>query len=352
MRPSRVIAASAAAALTLFTLSACADAPTDGEKTDGPVSPLTPYYDAAYGTGVDTEAQQKEWDEQQAKIEQAVAVCMTEQGFEYTPVPVEPQSSVDVGADDGAEDWNPDEKAWVEQWGYGIVDWPGREEMTDDSYAEESSTEGASDDPNLAYYESLSEGEQTAYDEALWGPSVNEEILPGESLEYDWKQSGCSGKASHDLGLDADSMPDLSEFEGLLARMDELSKDMPDAPEVAALDGEWAACMQESGHAGFTTQTSAWDSIAAELDEFFPETDEASPDAASEELPDLSPESNPEIAELQEREIELALADLSCREQTSYQEEYQRITFAKEQEFLDANRAELDAMKLAAEQAN
>ena len=49
-------------------------------------------------------------------------------------------------------------------------------------------------------------------------------------------------------------------------------------------------------------------------------------------------------------EVELALADLDCREETDYTDRSTDIARDAEQQFVDDHRSELEAMKAAAEQ--
>jgi hypothetical protein len=352
MRSSRALTVSAAAVLIL-TLTACTDAPS-ADDTASVDTPLTPYYEALYGSEADYEQMQEDQEAVEAKIQEKIAECMTEEGFEYTAVVPDSGNVADMSSSDGDADvWKPDDRKWVEKWGYGIVDWPGREE---DEAAEQELAEDVSDDPNYAYYDSLADGERAAYDEALSGPLLDEEVYDDPDYEYKWEEGGCYGRASHEVeGDDAGEDP-LLEYQDLLARMSEIWEVTENDPETVALDAEWATCMSDAGESAFDSPYEAQESISADYQELSPTPvdpgpEDASVDAAGVEEPDLSPDTNPDVAALHEREIVLALADLACREQSSYADEMQRISIAVEQRFVDENKAELEAMKLAAEQA-
>lgn len=342
MRLLRPLAACAAAALIL-TLASCADAPPDSDEIAD--TPLTPYWEALYGGEGDMEQMQKEQDELQVKIEEKVAECMTEQGFEYTAV--DPASWEDIemsGSDDDV--WDPDDKKWVAKWGYGITDWPGRDDEGESQGAEEE----APDDPNSTYYESLTDGEKAAYDEALSGPMLSDEEYADPNYEYKWEDGGCYGKASHEVESDGEE-DELTKYEDLITRMNEVWEDVQSDSRVATLEAEWSSCMSDAGESGFEAQFEAQDSISSDYAKLNPTQGDPGPEGENAEEIDTSPETNGEIGALKEREIELALADLECRENTSYYDEYEKISVAVEQEFVDANKAELDAMKLALEQA-
>lgn len=343
MRLSRPLAACAAAVLTL-TLASCADAPSDtGEMAD---TPLTPYWDALYGGEGDMEQMQKQYEEVQAKIEEKVAACMTELGFEYTAVVPDLGADVDMSTSDDV--WDPDDEKWVAKWGYGITDWPGRE---DEEQQREEFGAGPSEDPNFTYYESLTDAEKAAYDEALSGPLLSDEEYADPNYEYKWEDGGCYGKASHEVEGDGEE-DELAEYEDLITRMNEVWDDLQSDPRLATLEAEWSTCMSDAGESGFDEQFTAEESISAAYALFNPNQGDPGPDGENAPEIDTSPETNAEIGALKEREIDLALTDLECREKTSYHQEYEKISAAVEQEFVDANKAELDAMKLALEQAN
>lgn len=59
---------------------------------------------------------------------------------------------------------------------------------------------------------------------------------------------------------------------------------------------------------------------------------------------------DPKLVTVKDEEIELALADLDCREKTDYTAVHKKVQDALEQRFIDDHRAELDALKADAEQ--
>ncbi len=56
------------------------------------------------------------------------------------------------------------------------------------------------------------------------------------------------------------------------------------------------------------------------------------------------------MAALGEEEVELALADLGCREETDYRQKAQDIQFELEEQFIADHESELEALRAAAEQ--
>ncbi|MBQ3360298.1 MAG: hypothetical protein IJG47_15545 [Microbacterium sp.] len=291
-------------------------------------SPLEEYLASVYDSSLSEEAQEKERKALDAKFGEVLVKCMKEQGFEYYTVETEDIAEAEI-------DWRPDDRDWVEKYGYGTFENPAFGE------AEVEQTEP---DPNFAYRDSLPESARAAYDLAYSGPDnpVDENGQP--LVDYDWKQEGCNGLANHEV-FDAGE-PDP--YADLQARIDEVQRgwDM-DRPEMAELNGEWSACMSEAGESGFGMPFDARASIS--------EADPLNIKPAPGEDPDdvESPsEDSPEMKALREREIELALIDLDCREKTEYAKKSQELQYAAERQFIEDNKAELDEFKLAAEQAD
>ncbi|KJQ54826.1 hypothetical protein [Microbacterium sp. SA39] len=335
--------AAVAASVLVLALAGCSGTRSDAEL-DYKDSPLSKYLEAAWGGDLSPEEQQKEFAETQRKVEKVVAECMAGEGFEYTPVNAD--GSAAVGEADVV--WEPDKREWVEKFGYGMVVSPFTESTEEDAPA----------DPNEEYVESLSDSEEAAYYEVLYGPVPDEDAVDAETYEYDWKTSGCQGKAQHEV--QGEDPWQGGEFAGLLTKMQELWSESQDSPEMAALNKKWAACMTDAGEPGFTAQADAVQSI---LDEQNALMEAAAPGESGDAEGDdsvsgeeSSPESeaiaeSPEMTALGEREIELALVDLTCREKTSFKEKSLEIQFALEEEFIADNKAELEAFKAAAEQS-
>lgn len=94
--------------------------------------------------------------------------------------------------------------------------------------------------------------------------------------------------------------------------------------------------MADAGEPGFATQQEATDSISQELNAYYENQTEYIED-------------DPALDELGEREIALALVDLDCREKVDYRAQYQKVTYALEEQFVADHKAELDAFKADAE---
>ncbi|SCX41046.1 hypothetical protein SAMN03159343_1083 [Klenkia marina] len=334
MRTRRLTATLAAFGTAAVVLAGCSSSPEKGDDAAAEQeSPLSEYLSAVWGGDLSPEEQQAQYDEQNRQIEETVADCMVEQGFEYVP------NTSNGGSISTSEDvvWEPDDREWVEQWGYGAVDNPYNDQPTseEDEYV----------DPNADYVESLSESEQTAYYEALNGPQASEEdqaAMEDGTYEYDWTKSGCYGAAQHEVYEEGDPTQS-EEFKPLMDAMNQLWEQTTSDPAMVELDAAWSACMEAAGHGGFATQSEAQNSIYDEQNKLYE-------DAAPAEGEEYVEPDQAAMDALGEKEVELALADLDCREETDYRQQAQDIQFALEEQFIADHKSELEALKAAAEQ--
>lgn len=358
-----------AAAALIVTLAGCTGSPTDTASDAPPTDrdltsddmPLNAYRDLLWLGGASPEEMERTQIEQAAKVDARVVPCMKEQGFEYIPdtsdldeleaAENDRETAEADGEEIAADEWEPDERSWVASYGYGIVDYPGKQDEPD--VPEVTDEDVAAADPNASYLDTLSESERAAYDEALFGPPVDKDSLDGTE-EYDWTEAGCVGRAAHELEAEGEipGEVDLSPFEGVITRMGEFTESIDEEADYAELDREWASCMSDAGESGFTRQPEAVESIVDEANELtsgvaIENGEEVTDEPAAEPVdPD-----GPEMEDLRQREAELALADLDCREKTDYTQATLRIQFDLEEQFIADNKTELDALRLAIEQA-
>ena len=290
-----------------------------GGKLSYEDSPLNKYLSAGYG----------EYDEDTAiadskQIEESTAACMAEEGFDYVPVDQSQNMSFDM---DDQEDRETEE--WVAANGYGMTQSP--EEVAAQQEQAESYV-----DPNQDYVASLSEGEQTAYYEVLYGPPQTEDMMNEDgSSEYKWEEAGCSGSAQHEVNGDNPSEDKAHKplFDAISKFYEKLQKD----PAVQELDGAWAACMADTGHPEYKAKQDAINA-ASELSNalYNNDTGEAPSDEA--------------LAKVREGEIEIALADFTCSEKVDYTDSMLKVQFKLEEQFVDDHKAELDAFSADFEQ--
>lgn len=123
-------------------------------------SPLRQYRDLIFGAGTPPNASPQErwraYAEQQNQLNELIATCMSEQGFDY---PVERINEEVVPTDLDGPAWEPESRDWVERYGYGLADYPGRAEVNAGPDAPEE------EEP------AMTEAEAAAFQEALFDAS-------------------------------------------------------------------------------------------------------------------------------------------------------------------------------------
>jgi hypothetical protein len=327
----RAIGRAAAPALVLtILLAGCgvAEKVTGGAKEDE-VGPLGKYFEQAYG----------EYDEDQAnremrRVEELVAECMSEQGFDYTPMDPSSQGGMSFSSEDLDVEWGTRE--FAEQYGYGITTDPWAELQESQPEPEEFV------DPNAEYVESMSQSEAEAYFLALHG---NQEFSedPEEEVEWDWEQNGCYGKAQHEVyeaGRDDTDMASLEE------EMNSLWEQTQQDPRIAEATTAWIDCMGDAGFTGLATVDDAQMQISDKSNAIY---EDAYPSDMGEEMPSeedfaaIEAQIQEKLGEIKDEEIATAVADFECREETDFDDTMQEVSFELEQEFVDTHKEELEA---------
>ncbi|TDC53789.1 hypothetical protein E1212_04710 [Jiangella ureilytica] len=309
------------------------------------------------------------------QVEELVATCMEEAGFEYVPVdPFGGETKDDPFADAFA--LPPDE--FAREYGYGMTTLmdPGRE---DEEVA----------DPNQEIRDGLSEGALEAYNQALWGDMVQVsgdgnavavKPMPGETGPPEIENQGCHGEARSEVyGDDGGRMmgPDMSEFDGLFEDLEALRRRIESDPRVIEVTEAWAGCMAEAGYSDVEavddpentvmermSELYGWDDLPAADDEADDQADEESDEESDQESDqesggpgDDQDDGGPGVsfggpgrpadideealAELQEYEIAIATADYDC-EQEHVTEARREVAWGFEEEFVEQHRTELE----------
>lgn len=314
----------------------------------------------------DPEAQEAEFREQEARIQEAVRQCMAEAGFEYQPA-LPPEGSFMVG-----EEW--DEEEYVKTQGFGITTWYGNEELTEGPVVEEEWV-----DPNQEMLEAMSESEATAWNEALYGTQEEQEasqisrVDPETGEEYFEMTGygpGCFGEAQEAEYGDMEATQEL--WTELQPAMDAMYQQVEADPRIVELNEQWAACMAEKGYeyesmtamqeSVYTDFQERFDAIVGpnggfadpfagmtqeEIDAFFAEKTQEEIDAffaAAEEEAQQNVDQEA-LAALQQEEIDLAVADYECR--GDYWETYQEVSEEYEADFVAENREILEQIREA-----
>ena len=236
--------------------------------------------------------------------ENATAACMTELGFEYTPqVPSLDEMVVLDGPVPGTREF-------IEGWGYGV--WSQPPGGSGGGFMFESS--GV--DPNWARREQMSEAGREAYDTALSGPVTA--TWPDGSVS---REGGCSEASSVPRGADAAFLDGVrDEANAFLAALDDDSR-------FTEVNAAWASCMADAGL--------RYASPAAAEQQFWDEVTQETADGVLD--PQVAARRAPE-------ERDVAIADHRCRQETGWTQRHREIALQLQQEYVDAHRAELDAL--------
>lgn len=336
-----VLAAAGAAALVL-SLAACSGGePGESPESTPEAGPLDKYFEQMNGGEFD----EGEMNAQQMEVEEIVAACMIEQGFEYIPVDWSAAGSGPVAMPDDLDvEWGTIE--FAEKYGYGA---------TTDPYGDQSSQpeDGSGEefvDPNQEYVDAMSETEREAYYAALYGePPTEEEMAESDSgeMEYNWEDSGCSGKAQHEV-YEMGGEGGTEDFSALQDDMSAMWEASMADPRLTGLNDEWASCMTEAGYSGMAAVGDGENKIYEEVNALW---EDAYADAEADPSKEMTEEDYKAIEESIEedrkaitpREIEMAVADFTCRDEIRYDEIQQEVNFEYQQEFVDAHKDELEA---------
>lgn len=322
-------AAGALGAAVVLTLTACSGGTSSGgtDPEDLPKGPIDEMFEEMYG----------DWDEDQGardmmRVEEIVAECMAEEGFEY--IPVDQTQFTSFASDELDVEWGTLE--FAKEYGYGATTNPWGDGM------EEVPEEQEFIDPNQEAVEAMSETERAAYEKALWGEPV--EYVEGEEpVEWDWTTAGCQGRAQHEVyegGMEGD------EFASIQEEMNTMWEAVQADPRITELDTKWASCMADAGFDGFAAVYDAEQSIYDKTNKIHEEAwegvefDETS---TEEDWAAIDEQIQAQLAEITEEEIELAVADFTCREEIEFTKVQAEVNVEHQKEFYEAHKEELDA---------
>ncbi|WP_105033778.1 hypothetical protein [Cryobacterium aureum] len=310
MRYRSLLTAVAAAALLSLTLAGCSGEKA-AAKLDPAEGPLQKYMSGIY-EGFDEDSAIAGQNDQ----EELVATCMSDEGFDYTPVDASQYSG--MMSDDGEEYGT---EKWVAENGYGMSQSP-------EQIAEQEAQSAEIVDPNQDYLASLSESEQAAYNEALYGPQPSEEEIADGSYVDSYETMGCYGSASQEVNGD---QPSQEEHAAVYDAMSLMYEDLQASPAIVKLDAEWAACMADAGYATFAKKADAQESIMDAQNALYEDQSGTAPDETI-------------LADLREKELALAMADYTCAEDVDYTEATTKVQFELEEQFITDHKSELDAL--------
>jgi hypothetical protein len=332
--------------------------PNDPDGDGIPVSPLEAILNDVNATNLSPAQQAAAQVERDTFHQEIIAQCMKNEGFDYTPYVVDYGEAAFSNPRAGQRR---DDRAWVTQWGYGIIDFPGRDEFL--TTIEAPSTYPP--DPNEAYSHTLSTAEYDAWVVALYGPQAATASEGGAGAPVaavpsaapaepqSWQDRGCWGQAEHAWELEHPDYSQTSEFQPLFDAVGEFYFDF------YGQDGGLSRAMSATNQAWSDCLAQAWPTLP--FDEPYPgfPTAEYAPDWFSQFVMnpffeqwstagkpgDLSRSS--EYYALADQEIPLALADLDCREATNYRAAEHDAIWTAEEQFIADHQAEFDALEAA-----
>lgn len=273
------------------------------------------------------------------QVEELVAQCMQDRGFEYVP-----SSPADTGSSPFDEAFSLEPGDFARQYGYGI--------STMGRMAPESEDEK---DPNQKIREALSESAQKEYDAALWGDMAEsvtsvdgsgvavEAPAPGDD-DGEPDEQGCQQQAGDEVfgGPDEQGRPDMSDFDGLFDDIATLQKRIDDDPRVAEAEQAWADCMAGEGYGEFATPAEAREEVMTRSMDLNGDGSGAAANEFGGPADDDAPEvDEAELEELQEYEIDVATADFDCG-QEGYQDTYDEVSHELQEEFVEQHLDELE----------
>ena len=303
----------------------------------------------------DPEAAAAQAMEDERRVQEAIARCMAQEGFEYVPA-VRPVTSSRLAFD---------QEEFAREQGFGITTGFGRE----GSFLVEE--EDGWEDPNQAIVESLSESEREAYDEVLHGPfdqsAFGEDLDPetGEPVFPDDPfGGGCQGQAYEEV-----YGAQMEMWEKLGPELQELWQRVQADPRFEEAERQWVVCMADRGYSyngidslyeevyedfggrlaeitggadPFGDPFEGW--TDEEIDAFFEERSQEEIDdffaqAGREEMDEIDQDA---LAALQQEEIDLAVAAFECQE--PMMDTFQELQREYEGRFIRENRDVLDEL--------
>jgi len=364
----------------VISLGGCAATPSSVESTSEtraviaplPPSPLVEYAGFLWDFDRSPEALSQRREAQTRRREDLIAQCMRERGFDYVPYLGDQPgwfASANATLDLAGPQFNDPE--WVEQYGFGIFANPslaafGRSQMLPIG------TLHFESDPNYATFNSLSETEQHEWRMALVG------LEPWES--DDWG-AGCRNMADEVIWQDDEftatrAIIESDEFAPLNEAMGRLASSWLE-PNVTEEELDYLSCMAAAGYPElmrrFEDTVPRWDPVLNAMStdahqwrvawqlvgEFHAINQAHQAELREAGLPDVTPIGEPivltpaeslEMADLQRREIAMALADFDCRASTNMAARQRARQIEAETVFVNDHRAALVALRDAHEQ--
>ena len=264
---------------------------------------------------------------QQREMEEAVAACMAEEGFEY--VPQDPGEMLAQPEDDPRQELS--EEEFRDQYGYGISTIDRAEMMV---------ATDTDDDPNLQIQQEMDDAEREAYQRALQGEPA--ELDPdGDPDDMVFEPDGCRGEA-----MEAVQGGQMAVFQELQSEFMDLQQRIESDPRMVEAVQEWQACMSEAGYEyseRFEPQTELFERMNDLQQAAFEDLDPTEMDAEDGPVePDIDPDA---LEELQQDELAIAATEGACTDEHLADIE-QEVRADHEGRFIEEHRDVLEQARL------
>lgn len=277
-----------------------------------PTGVLDAYLDEIYAS-VDAET----WVAEHNAVEEYIAACMAESGFEYRPTKAPPQYVI--------PELTP---AYAAEFGYGETTEAYGPDVPPSRFSQMPGEDPAADF-NQAYAYGLTGDAQEQYWRAMHGREISPDEDPAD-LPAD--EAGCRSTAFAEIFPEWQTPPELKALEEAIR---EEIWWVDEEPRVVATHPVWADCMADAGYPGLTAVPDA----AALVN------DRANASSLSIVMPypELKEKFAEELAAMQQYEIEVAVADAGCREESGWYDVRAEVLAEAEASILERYGAELDA---------
>ena len=248
----------------------------------------------------------------QAKVENEIATCMKNQGFDYIPGdPVAVQAAL-TGKP------NMTDAEFEAQFGYGISTLYGR--GTPQS------------DPNVKIRDALSPVDRTAYDKALSGGQPDQTFFHAVDTG-DFSQLGGCTKAATDKAFGGSAL-----LSTLQRKLDELDDSILADQRMVKANAAWTKCMQDATGESFEDAAAIEDEITKQFEKI------VGPPLPPGQVAAEGTYDKAALATLQRREVELSDKDVACEKKKITPVE-DVVRKEKETQFKNANAALLSKVK-------
>ena len=318
MRPERPFVMSTLLLGLAFALACCSSTqsapPAPSIGSNPPTSsPLHAVQSEIYGaTGTSPEELDARFHAEEMRIQEKIALCMNEAGFTYVPY-VGVQVAPDLGL---PADLTPLERARLVGYGEITTFRLGPVTLTDPS-------------PNTALRDALSPQGQREYDAALGlRPAVVDYSTADSNPSPDGDPVPCINEDLFADLSDGDPLGDDPIWNDFIADEVALSGRIEADQRIIDLDARWSECIAEAGYPDLDSPGYARSLAIQPFSEW----------RQGALLPDGSvPRDDPELDRLETFEVSIAVADFTCQETLSYADSRNAITWAYEQQFVDAH---------------